>query len=913
MALAANLIFLPWTRQGAASAITTVDTLTTQAGSATLTARVQVNTEQPLENSVRILGPADVAGIGAQAIVRREPPPRSVAFEDNHFASIEFDRPDFPWLFTPAKADADGRLRPWLCLIVVRQQEGVTLHAGSDTSLARLDITTPAEVHRELPDLAECWLWAHAQVAGPKDTNSDALRDTLSGDPELSLSRLICPRVLEPNTDYVACVVPTFEAGRLAGLGLPADGNAPLAPAWTATSNDVTLPLFDSWTFRTGSGGDFKTLVQKLRAQPAPDGLGKRHIDISHGWLSQPTLPVPTSLDLGGALQPLSSARPSWPPNVEAPYQAALAPIVNAKAVTADADPLLAPPLYGRWHAAREEAAPGGTTWFDEINFDPRHRTVAAFGTRVVQENQEALMASAWQQAGDLRLANERMRRLQLSLVASTSLHLRHIDRMKADALLRVAAPALTRIPAVASAGVTGSPTLVSAFDDSKVPLMSVKPAMRKLSRERGPLNRRTTRARPASVGMKGFLVQLNLATLTSATGPGPGMASFNAMRQPPGLSTLRRYADVNADAVTAMPGAPQFQMMPEGARIPMPVAGVRVAAVDNPVAAAFRAAAAKHLQKVNPARPWISVFIVPRAMPLEEIQAQLRTQLEPRKTLAALARTVVVRCGGAPVDDAAATDSIMYAPNFPQPMYAALRDISQELLLPGLDKVMDNSVVGVETNERFVNAYLTGLNFEMGRELLWRGYPTDERGTYFNRFWDASDANSDPDIPPMHEWGTRALVDAAATTPGKFVMLMRSELLQRYPTAAIYAVPAVRVNGQRQPSQDADAEVDPLFRGSLPPDVTFIGFNLTREQITAGEGYFIVIQEQPTEPRFGIDSGIAEAGEYLATASGPPAGLTTGELQWRHNGAHMAGILRRVPMRVAIHASKFIAPEFPA
>jgi hypothetical protein len=914
MGPAANLIFLPWTRQGAASAITTTDTLTTQAGSATLTAAVQVNTEDPVQTSVRLLGPADVAGIGARAIVRREPPPRSVAFEDNHFAAIEFDRPDFPWLFTPAKADASSRLRSWLCLIVVRQQEGVRLMAGSDTSLARLDITAPAQAHHELPDLAECWLWAHAQVAGPKDADTDALKNTLAGDPDLSLSRLICPRVLEPNTDYVACVVPTFEAGRLAGLGLPADINAPLAPAWATASNAVTLPLYDYWIFRTGSGGDFKTLVQKLRAKPAPDGLGKRAVDISRAGLDLPTaLPVPTPLDLEGALQPLSSAPPSWPPDVEEPFQATLAPIVNGKAATADADPLLEPPLYGRWHAAREEAALGGATWFDEINLDPRHRTVAAFGTQVVQKHQEALMASAWQQAGDLRLANERVRRLQLSLVVSTSLHFRHINRMKADALLRVAAPALTRIPAAASAGVTGAPTLVSAFEGSKVPLMSVKPAMRKLSRERGPLNRRTTRAMPASVGMKGFLVQLNLATLTAVTGPGPGMASFNAMHQAPGLSTLRRYADVTADAVAAMPGAPQFQLMPEGRRIPMPITGVRVAAVDNPVATAFRAAASAHLQKLNPARPWISIFIAPRAMPLEDVRAELRLKLEPKKTLAALARTVVVRGAGTPPGDDAATDPIMYAPSFPQPMYAALRDISQESLLPGLDKVLENSVVGLQTNERFVNAYLVGLNFEMGRELLWRGYPTDQRGTYFNRFWDASDANADPDIPPIHEWGTRPLVDAAGTTPGKFVMLLRSELLQRYPTASIYAVPATRVNGQRQPSADADAEIEPLFRGSLPPDVTFIGFKLTREQITAGEGYFIVIQEQPTEPRFGIDSGIAPAGEYLATASGPPAGVTTGELQWRQNGAHMAGILRRVPMRIAIHVSKFIAPDAPA
>ena len=28
-------------------------------------------------------------------------------------------------------------------------------------------------------------------------------------------------------------------------------------------------------------------------------------------------------------------------------------------------------------------------------------------------------------------------------------------------------------------------------------------------------------------------------------------------------------------------------------------------------------------------------------------------------------------------------------------------------------------------------------MNTEMGRELLWREYPTDERGSYFLKFWD--------------------------------------------------------------------------------------------------------------------------------------------------------------------------------
>ena len=37
-----------------------------------------------------------------------------------------------------------------------------------------------------------------------------------------------------------------------------------------------------------------------------------------------------------------------------------------------------------------------------------------------------------------------------------------------------------------------------------------------------------------------------------------------------------------------------------------------------------------------------------------------------------------------------------------------------------------------LETNPKFVEAFMVGLNTEMSHELLWRGFPTDQRGTYF-------------------------------------------------------------------------------------------------------------------------------------------------------------------------------------
>ena len=152
--------------------------------------------------------------------------------------------------------------------------------------------------------------------------------------------------------------------------------------------------------------------------------------------------------------------------------------------------------------------------------------------------------------------------------------------------------------------------------------------------------------------------------------------------------------------------------------------------------------------------------------------------------------------------------------------------------LPPGLETVEPNSVLGLETNARFVEAYLVGLNFEMGRELLWRGYPTDQRGTYFERFWDARSSNADPDVFPLHGWHDRPLGDPQTAPSGdRFVMLIRSALLRRYPTAVIYAAKALIVRGVRKPSGKPEDEKHPAFRGSMQPDVSFFGFDMTVAQ----------------------------------------------------------------------------------
>ena len=44
--------------------------------------------------------------------------------------------------------------------------------------------------------------------------------------PDQAYSRIMCPRHLEADTDYHAFLIPSFETGRLAGLGHDEDGQA---------------------------------------------------------------------------------------------------------------------------------------------------------------------------------------------------------------------------------------------------------------------------------------------------------------------------------------------------------------------------------------------------------------------------------------------------------------------------------------------------------------------------------------------------------------------------------------------------------------------------------------------------------------------------------------------------------------
>ena len=289
---AASLTFLPWVRQGVAAAINTPDTLGASSAASSISPPASRSTERPRAASVtmpvRLRGPADVVGIDPNQIIRTDPHPGTSDFEPNCFPCVEFDRPDFPWLFTPASAGANAKLRPWLCLVVVRKQDGVTLTSTPNSPLPVLQIAASILPASELPDLGECWAWAHAQAAGD-DSSEGAVRNALNGSPDRSLSRLICPRILAPKTDYMACVVPTFDLGRRAGLGIaiqdkrthrrdrphagmvggPAAGRADAAAGGAAGLLSLGVPHRSGRRFRLAGGAPAATAGAARSRPPA--------------------------------------------------------------------------------------------------------------------------------------------------------------------------------------------------------------------------------------------------------------------------------------------------------------------------------------------------------------------------------------------------------------------------------------------------------------------------------------------------------------------------------------------------------------------------------------------------------------------------------------------------------------------
>lgn len=518
--------FLPWTRRGLAAEVTDADGPTAALPErAAVSVGLTVTGITPAGMNLRLYGPGDVLGLDPRLVVRTDPRPNSTDVEPNYLPAIEFDPPDLPWMFTPAAPGASERLRPWLVLVCVDRAVVDPPHLARDGGargpLPVIELDAAA-VASELPDLRESWAWAHSQVA--TDDEAGPVTPTgLAGAPILNVSRLVCPRRLEPRHQYVACVVPAFDAGVRRGLtgGQPTPPGTtapPLGPAWDVSDPaDRMLPVYYHWEFTTGPAGDFEELARRLQPFVCPPTVGYAPMHVGHGG---PELPEIRDGDEGATIDMDSALRapvrgPGTLDDVAAALREGLRAALDAAADNVDGSatdetPVLGPPLYGEWHTRLHRTPAGRTGWFTEANLDPRSRVAEGLATEVVRRNQEDLMHTAWEQVGQVRDANALLTWGRLALEVARRWHERHLEPLPDHRLAQLAAPLDKRVL------LDGRTVRETRFGTS-LPDAAADPALRRLTGGRHRLLRRAAMRAGATLSEGGAAAPSTLfASLSS-------------------------------------------------------------------------------------------------------------------------------------------------------------------------------------------------------------------------------------------------------------------------------------------------------------------------------------------------------------------------------------------------------------
>jgi hypothetical protein len=651
-----------------------------------------------------------------------------------------------------------------------------------------------------------------------------------------------------------------------------------------------------------------------------------------------------------------------------------------------DEDPIIVPPLYGRWHAqvsrlTPADADPEHHRWVDELNHDPRHRVAAGLGTGVVQKNQEAYMEAAWQQVGKVLEGNTRIRFGHLAMFTSMIWHRRELARAAegtGERLLGVTAPVHQRV-------LSGGRTIAFAMRQSMVPQALVGTTVRKVLRPRARLSRLGSRTGP--VLYDGLITRVNDGEISVAppktvpdnlptgpdladdlgggTGGGPHLPpvlvdllrGFKAWRiwfwvvavllalllllvpvvgpvlavalllaalalylwlsrglraaSEPSPGSVVDSGTQTPETVDDLPSSSGFEVVPTDSGGVPGVPAAPQPGPDSPTAVRFKEAL-RNVYAVDGAERDLPV-VVRRPLPLDVVIGSAYTGIDPTLTVPKRVLAGVEIPGRISSELVEDFGEVMVYPEIDLPMYEPLEEMSSEYLVPNIQLVEANSITLLETNQKFIEAYLVGLNHEFARELLWREYPTDQRGSYFRQFWDVASFLAEPgadpaaqrerlrDVPELHTWsrnkgmGSFDHREQQGDKEEEVVLTIRGELLKKYPTAVIYAHRAAweRTStgaiDRSKPRRLADLPTGtpprdlvktPLYEAKVAPDIYFFGFDLTAEtakggQEVAGEedpGWFFVIKERPGEPRFGLD---------LPQAAPQGAINTWNELSW--------------------------------
>ncbi|MBO9699888.1 MAG: hypothetical protein J7604_06725 [Sporocytophaga sp.] len=1101
MAPIANISFLPWVRQGVAARISEADTLGNSEGIAIERASLQAELEvkykglddvtlsNHINKSIQIVGPGDVQNFSQKAIVRTEPKHGVSNYEVNGLPYIEFYEEDFLWRYTPAHAASSGantKLRPWLALVVLEEDEFTI--KPNPAGLSYISINQDA-FDNAFPSEKDTWAYAHVQINNNLNDLAQPqqeVNEKVNANPDSAVSRLLCARKLKKNTGYSAFVIPAFEAGRLTGLGIKITGIKAQQESWRKGSMPASdkrpydFPVYYQWAFRTADYGDFESLASMLKPIIMKPESGKMPMDIqSPGFNLSPQNNGTKVIGLEAALSPPDFKSDPWPAkendnttnngndiNTIDKLRDLLnlsADLVDKNAVinsphpfynvtNLNDDPLVVPPVYGVWHALVERlGASKNPQWIEQLNLDFRNRAAAGLGTTVVKKYQEDFMNRAWQQVDKVNEANKKIEESLHAKYVNISLLKKHMLSANDNRglILTNAVQYLIKSPG-------NSFTVQQEFSKSRIPNASKSAAFRKITRPKNKIekasyvaamNQAITLDTSRLIKSESILTKFNIDE-----GDQQAVRAATLKKKPEGallttdveqlanklltdynnnVSNLSKdllieiieeevvfanasklkvelIAALNGKVVNnpeIIPATKDLLELIQNYPLQKNADGQVLVIFENNKfieifgigihAKSYGEVILKDSSDINTIdvksivtgkeiKSLVDLFgkfsekmdslpkveAVEQFGDLENMSAHIYEKIDPGTTLKnKLASKIKIWMGSdyVPLPE---LKPIMVYPEFPEAVYTYLLEISKNFILPNIDKLPPNSITILENNQPFIEAFMAGMNHEMSRELLWREYPTDQRGSYFRQFWNIEDnlfADPDPemdkesklDIKKIHEWQGVLGSHNPRLTSANLVLVIRGDLFKKYPNTMVYAQQAEYNSENPSKPRKLKGGINstitkfPLFKAEIMPDISLFGFNLNEddargERIESNNpsdannknpGWFFILKERPGQIRFGLDDFTDEHGNTDIMPQGQPD--TWNDLSWEHlvnskkdletyhinfaksvsptnntnqpkwgiNSADMASILFQNPVLFARHAAEML-PE---
>ncbi|MEO7984660.1 MAG: hypothetical protein ABI688_11325, partial [Bacteroidota bacterium] len=338
---------------------------------------------------------------------------------------------DFPWRYSPAMANEDN-LRPWVSLIVLKEKE---FTKEEIVPFPQITVADPSV----LPDYHDTWLWAHVQKIESTKLSSEMTGDHI-------ISRLICARKLDANTRYHAFVIPTFESGRMAGLGKNEKDMINLHsqdPAW-GTPAQLVFPFYYEWLFRTADEMDFEYLASLLEAKAVDPMVGKKPLDCRKPGYGIPDYINEFTLYMGGALRPPHTADTARISDESASnladFEEKIKQLLNHNSQD-QYDPVIIPPLYGQKYIFERLLSTTEQAWIHQLNRNPIYRSVSGLGAKVFRKYQDQYLQKAWEQLESIVEANKIIDAANATLAVCQLLYEKNISGLSPEEMIALTAP----------------------------------------------------------------------------------------------------------------------------------------------------------------------------------------------------------------------------------------------------------------------------------------------------------------------------------------------------------------------------------------------------------------------------------------------------------------------------------------